>query len=303
MDVHPDSYRLVRLLQSNWGNGDVLTLTAVHHGGRARAPSRHIPHGDVNALDKALSALTQTNTLGWHAYIGIAPRLSPLGRWRRGGQADITQIGALFADLDYPVQEAQRRIKGVPAPSLVVHSGRNTHLYWLLRDLTTDLDNVRRVLRGLAAWLGGDPHMTPSASLRLPGTFNLKPGGGLCRIVSTRPFRYTLADFAAYERTPTEPPKQVRIRSPSGDLNPRLIEVVLHHLTAHYDAYPRKSGWIAARCPCGHARDRPGQHFAFNPALGYGHCFGRHGGMNLTALCDVLGIRPADHGGIYLTDT
>ena len=165
--------------------------------------------------------------------------------------------------------------------------------------MTTDLNRVRQVLRGLASQLGGDPHMVPSASLRLPGTRNVKPGGGLCHIVSEHPHRYTLADFTAYETRPTSPPKRVRIRSPSGDLNPRLLESIVGHLITHYDAYPRRSGWIAARCPCGHKRDRPGQHFAFNPSVGYGHCFGRHGGMNLTALCDVLGIHPADHGGIY----
>ena len=103
MVIHNDTNQFIQKLQLPGSPGDYLTLTAVHPGGRARAPSRHIPYGDTDALNRALSALAETNALGWHAYIGIAPRVASLGRWQRGGRADITRIGALFADLDDPL--------------------------------------------------------------------------------------------------------------------------------------------------------------------------------------------------------
>jgi hypothetical protein len=61
----------------------------------------------------------------------------------------------------------------------------------------------------------------------------------------------------------------------------------------------RRSAWIAALCPCGHARDSPGAHFFFNPIIGCGRCHGRHGALRLTDLCSILGIDAAAYGGVY----
>ena len=51
--------------------------------------------------------------------------------------------------------------------------------------------------------------------------------------------------------------------------------------------------------PLDHERDAPGSHFFFNPSLGLGHCFGKHGRLLLTDLCAALSLNPNNYGGIY----
>jgi len=78
----------------------------------------------------------------------------------------------------------------------------------------------------------------------------------------------------------------------------QLIHAITTVLYRDYAAREqRRSDWLAALCPCGHARDSPGSHFYFNPAIGCGRCHGRHGTLRLTDLCSVLGIDAATYGG------
>jgi hypothetical protein len=79
-----------------------------------------------------------------------------------------------------------------------------------------------------------------------------------------------------------------------------LIHAITAVLYRDYAAREqRRSDWLAALCPCGHARDSPGAHFFFNPTIGCGRCHGRHGTLRLTDLCSVLGIDAATYGGVY----
>jgi len=82
-------------------------------------------------------------------------------------------------------------------------------------------------------------------------------------------------------------------------LNPRLITAVAQQLEGQYAGRWQRNGWLAALCPCGHTRDHPGQHFAFNPVNGEGVCLGRHGAMRLKDLCHQLHLDPMDYGGFY----
>ena len=86
--------------------------------------------------------------------------------------------------------------------------------------------------------------------------------------------------------------------------NRKLNEMLIHAITTNlYRDYAareqRQNEWIAALCPCGHARDSPGTHFFWNPALGCGRCHGRHGTLRLIDLCSILSINAAAYGGIY----
>jgi hypothetical protein len=83
-------------------------------------------------------------------------------------------------------------------------------------------------------------------------------------------------------------------------INPRLTSVISELLARHYDGYWRRSGWLAARCPCPHEHDLPGAHFSFKPDIGLGVCLGKHGKMLLKDLCSLLGLEPADYGGIFV---
>jgi hypothetical protein len=61
-------------------------------------------------------------------------------------------------------------------------------------------------------------------------------------------------------------------------------------LIRDYGGYMKLNGWLAALCPYGHAQDRSGQHFGFNPERCASVCFGRHGILSLENLCNQLHI-------------
>ncbi|MBT7790900.1 MAG: hypothetical protein HN757_18740 [Calditrichaeota bacterium] len=99
------------------------------------------------------------------------------------------------------------------------------------------------------------------------------------------------------EELPKRPiPRQRRSRNQvhvgQKRLNPVLVQAVVDRLMYSYDGYYRRGAppWLAARCPRFHERDRPGQHFSFNPSLGVGICLGRHKRMLLKELCGLLSL-------------
>jgi hypothetical protein len=189
---------------------------------------------------------------------------------------------------------------------VIVHSGGGYHAYWLLDEPTTELNTARQVLQGLVRTFGGDG-LSPAQSLRLPGTVNTKPerGGAVCHLVELSDRRYPLSDFQPFIPPMPSPPTrrpagQVSQHTGSRTLNPQLIHAITTVLYRDYGAQEqRRSAWIAALCPCGHARDSPGAHFFFNPIIGCGRCHGRHGALRLTDLCSILGIDAAAYGGVY----
>jgi hypothetical protein len=191
-------------------------------------------------------------------------------------------------------------------PSAIVHSGGGYHAYWLLDKPTRDLNTARQVLQGLARTFDGDS-LSPAQSLRLPGTANHKPerGGAVCHLVESSDRHYRLSDFQSLiPPVPHLRERRTAARAShlpnSKNLNVQLIHAITTVLYRDYAAREqRQSDWLAALCPCGHARDAPGAHFYFNPIIGCGRCHGRHGTLRLTDLCSVLGINAADFGGVY----
>jgi hypothetical protein len=284
-----------------------LTLTAIHPDGGHRAPSRHISLHDRHALQTALAKLLHTNGLGWGSFFAVGLRRADLGRWQRGGVRDVVALPALFADIDTTGAEALHRLYTFqPLPSCIVHSGGGHHLYWLLDQPATDLAHARCILKGLARDLDGDP-MSVAQSLRLVGSHNTKPArhNAMCHVVELHDRRYHLHDFdhllppSPLPRV-TSRPIPLSVHNPA--LNPDLIRAVQDELEARYAGFGKRNGYIASRCPLGrHTRDHPAAHFNFDPAGGYGHCFGRHGTANLHELCDALGLDAEDYGGVYAT--
>ena len=282
-----------------------LTLTAIHPSGQYPTPSRHIALDNRAALLDALQRLLDTNRIGWGAYFAVGLRKPGLSRWQRGGAAEVVTLPAVYTDIDDPTEAALLKLRGARLPpSIIVWSGGGYHAYWLLDELTTDLNTARQVLRGLARAFGGDG-LSPAQSLRLPGTINTKPErGGLCHLVEIASYRYRLSDFQPLVPKPRQPtPRRtapVSGHTSSRRLNTELIQVITAVLYRDFAAREqRQSAWIAALCPCGHAHDTPGAHFFWNPAIGCGRCHGRHGTLRLTDLCSVLGIDAAAYGGVY----
>jgi hypothetical protein len=282
-----------------------LTLSAIHPNRKQSTPSRHIPLADTSALEVGLRDLLTANRRGWHGLYSVATRQADLGRWQRGSKADLYHLPALFADIDHPPREVLPRLRDThPPPSAVVLSGGGVHAYWWLSEPTADWTAANAALRGLAQRLDGDrTHI--AGALRLPGTVNTKPGrdNARCSLHDLNDHHYTQEDFIIpmpkqiETMAARDPPRRHR-RYNNRKLNPQLIQAVSSRLLAD-DGYIQNNGWIAAYCPCGHQRDRPGAHFAFNPSIGVGVCHGRHGRLLLRELCDHLHIDPRDHGGIY----
>jgi hypothetical protein len=283
-----------------------LTFTAIYPDGKFATPSRHISLNDRAGMLDTLQRLSDTNRMGWGAYFAVGLRKPGLSRWKRGGAAEVVALPAFYTDIDDPTDAALTKLRTARLPpSMIVGSGGGYHAYWLLDEPTTDLNAARQVLQGLARTFGGDG-LSPAQSLRLPGTVNTKPerDGALCCLVETSDRHYRLSDFQAFippmpRPLARRPTAQVSYHTGSRTLNTELIHAITATLYRDYAAREQRSTWLAALCPCGHARDAPGAHFFWNPTIGCGRCHGRHGTLRLTDLCSVLGIDAAIYGGVY----
>jgi hypothetical protein len=271
-----------------------ITLSAIHPDGDKPTPSRHVPLGNMNALERAVEKLMEANERGWGAYVGVATRQRGLGRWSRGGKRDLGMLPALFVDIDDP-EDALLRLGWFDLPaSMILHSGRGYHAFWLLETPTTDFATADQAIHGLAQHLGGDEVLSIAQSMRLVGTINTKPGreNALCTFVGYHPNRlYDLNEFRQFipidtvdhhplhgHALPTSIEHQHQIND--------LTDAVIHMLDGRY----RSNGFIAARCPLPHLRDRPGAHFSYSPDTGWGFCFGKHGKLSPNEMCNLLGV-------------
>lgn len=266
----------------------------------------------------ALDALLKANALGWGAYVAIGLRRPGLTRYRRGGNADVVALPALYVDLDDHTPDALARLTTFsPLPSCIVDSGGGYHAYWWLTEPITNFVQAGQCLQALRHMLQSD-RVSIAQSLRLPGSVNTKPErhNALCHVITMSDKAYTLNDFAhllpirnlqsgnAQKPCITVQSLHTVHRKASArsgrTLNPDLIQAVSDRLRQEYAGYVKRNGYIAALCPCGHAHDRPGQHFNFDPLRGIGVCFGRHRRLLLREICQKLYMYPADYGGIFV---
>lgn len=273
-----------------------LTLSAIHPDAEHRTPSRHIRLDNLATLQETLAQLDGANALGWGAYFAVGLRRQGLTRWQRGSTADIVTLPALFVDVDDPSSDALHRLQAAsPAPSCIVHSGGGYHAYWWLDEPTVDLALARRLLRGLAAALGGDP-LSVAQSLRIPSTVNTKPSRhhACCHLIELNPRRYALDDFTTF--LPVSPPTHITQRHASRQSsrytpNPDLVAQVVEALLAR-GCKPR-GDWLNGACPFPERHKHDDQHpsFGFNTRTGYGFC---HvcGTLLIKDLCPALGIQP-----------
>ena len=304
--MHADTLRFLDALFAPCEQG-FITLTAIHPDGQHPTPSRHVPVYDRDQLTNALDRLLTVNRQGWGAYVAVATRKTGLGRWRRGGQADLLALPALFVDIDRPPEMVMPILRDFDlAPSCIVASGHGVHAYWLLHRPTHNLEQAQHILRGLAAVLRGDL-MSSAQSLRLPGTQNLKPDRDptRCEIIELHPDRrYQLEDFAQYQRLPCKTrssPRSWLGKTPS-KLNPRVVDALINYFIAR--GFKVRGTWLNGSCvyPENHKRGDARPSFAFNTATAYGYCQ-RCGTLLAKDLCRAVGINPADFGGLMQSRT
>lgn len=299
--MHSDTQAFLSgLFRQMSGQAAFLTLSAIHPDGAHLTPSRHVRLDDGAALNRAIDCLMRANTLGWGAYVGIAPRQGDLGRWRRGRKCELAGLPALYIDVDQPDVALNKLATFKLPPSCIVQSSEHKfHLYWFLTTPTRLFNSADSILRGLAEYFGGDKVITAAQSMRLPGTINCKRGrqAARCHLISIEPdLRYDLAAFSAYKAVTQQSPVRPAAHRSDSTIGlslksaRRLSEAVEDRLITQYGGFPRKNGWLAALCPFPHAHDKPGMHFGFSPNYQCGYCFGRHGKITLRELCNCLGV-------------
>lgn len=272
-----------------------ITFSVIHPDGNLPTPSRHVRIGDELSLVRTLDLLTRANKAGWGAYMGMGTRQRDLGRWARGGKSELVELPAIYVDIDQPGFAKWNLFWfDIPA-SCIVQSGGGYHAYWFLDPPTTDFVTADEVLRGLAHRLGGDEVLSVAQSMRLPGSINTKPTRNFaqCSFIEYHPERlYTLEEFTRFIIPTWMLP---HFRRDDGHWTAQHSDAAtIHAVTTAViqllDGRWRQNGFIAARCPLPHQRDRPGMHFSYHPETGWGHCFGKHGAIPLSELCRLLGV-------------
>lgn len=283
-----------------------LTLTAIHPDGKHPTPSRHIPLHQPALLADTLDTLWDANRQGWGAFVAVGLRKPGLRRWKRGGEADIVALPALFVDVDDPSPDTLAKPRALrPTPSCITFTGGGFHAYWWLDAPLADLGLARCLLRALGRTAGGD-HLSVAQSLRLPGSRNTKSqrGNALCRIIELHDTPYPVAAFDYLLPRQTAPqvaqaPRKTPVQASDGRLNPALLDAVTGRLLDR--GYTRQGDWLSGPClyPARHHHDDAHPSFGFNTRTGYGHCF-RCGSILLKDMCAVLGIRGVAHCELFV---
>ncbi len=114
--------------------------------------------------------------------VGLAPRMQPAKKGKAGADADVSEIGCIWSDLDYDKTpggaiEVVRRVHDLQLrPSVVVNSGYGRHIYYVFNEPLRDtrLLDWQEMIGALRDALGGDAVINASRVLRLPGTLNVK---------------------------------------------------------------------------------------------------------------------------------
>lgn len=294
---------------SAWHGLTCLTLTAIHPDSNHWTPSRHILLGDTVTLADALERLYTVNQQGWGAYLAIGLRKPGLGRYQRGGIADVVALPALFVDVDDLTQAALLRLRQLsPPPSCLIFTGGGYHAYWWLQEPTTDLANAQLILQALATASDGDP-LSVAQSMRLPGSLNVKHARNhvRCQLIELHDRYYCLTDFQHLfaQLLPPSPVRRFRLVSqdPMGAKqyrrpNPELLTIVTNCLLQK--GFTCYGDWLNGPCFYSQHHQHDDRHpsFGFNTRTGYGHCF-RCGIFLLKDICLALGIDFTAYGSFY----
>ncbi len=147
------------------GNGYFMELRAIHVGGGVRARTFVTTWKDVEQFSIKYGRDAEI-------YFGVAPRIKS---GEGGGATNCRPPAALWIDADDERAARAELAMFDLDPSVIVRSGRGLHVYWMLRDMPDDMDQIKLALRQLAKRLEGDMRSAePAHVLRIPGTMNHK---------------------------------------------------------------------------------------------------------------------------------
>lgn len=191
--------------------------------------TRWFPADDPGAAAKAGTALSD------NVYFSVCPQKEELGGGKRGSRESVIAMPGLWFDLD--IQDEAHKQNGLPAseaeamefveslphpPTIVVHSGRGLHLYWLFEEPWILEDDAARqraqrasrrlqkaiIEQGKARGWTLDNTADLARVLRLPGTLNRKREPHVpVRVLSWDGDRYALDDLVDASAAPTASPR------------------------------------------------------------------------------------------------
>lgn len=161
----------------------------------------------------------------WDVYVGVYPRTG-----HKGDMLNVPQAAWLYVEFD---DATIPLFKDIPAPNLVVASGRGTHAYYRLTK-PVDISNGQRqhfgkLITRLVHHVGGDTNVHDIARiLRVPGTINHKydPARGVRLLYN-------------------DPTSDTRPVEWWDDYLPRLPEAMhIHRTQRHFDRDGLPQRWI-----------------------------------------------------------
>lgn len=104
-------------------------------------------------------------------YFGVNPRNTN----RKGNEANIKFIVALYADLDGDEVQQLKKLAAIPySPTIVIGSGHGIHAYWILKEPAEVNKSTKAINKGITNRLEADHCFDLCRILRLPGTINSK---------------------------------------------------------------------------------------------------------------------------------
>ncbi|WP_082558062.1 AAA family ATPase [Methylobacterium sp. Leaf361] len=119
----------------------------------------------------------ETHRVGVFVTINRHPRVTDDGNKLRRGGAHVTDIRAVFIDVDDPdrISDVEAALGQGPTPNATVLTARGRHYYWLINGLA--LERFKLFQGTLAMRFGSDRAVTDLARImRLPGTRHVKTG-------------------------------------------------------------------------------------------------------------------------------
>ena len=151
----------------------------------------------------------------YHVYYGVCSRKA-----RKPAIEFVGTAYAVWADMDAeehrPKKELLRTVlrRAILPPSAIIDTGRGYHLYWLLREPSTQLDEVTAANIAVQELLSSDAVSDVTRIMRVDGTLNHKVAPPLpCAVHTLADKRYALQDIKAAAQLPDK----VRSKIFSGD--------------------------------------------------------------------------------------